>query len=137
MRGFSAASVCLIIVLAAAAMFSGCVSDMDEPLIIVQEKDSVEYLAAEPFDHAGSELLNVVFETGSQVTAACIGCHEGEANDFMKTVHWTWEGEAPYVANQAADTVVGKMTTINNFCVAVSSNEGRCTHCHAKIGATI
>ena len=30
------------------------------------------------------------FKSGPEVTTACLACHDKQAKDFMKTVHWTW-----------------------------------------------
>ena len=71
------------------------------------------------------------FKTGPEVTRACLACHEEHAKDFMKTVHWTWS--APQTRNgKAVD--LGKKNAINNFCLALPSNEPRCTSCHAGYG---
>ncbi|WP_028773431.1 tetrathionate reductase family octaheme c-type cytochrome [Shewanella waksmanii] len=80
-------------------------------------------------DHG--EILSGPFASGSEVTSQCIECHEEHATALMKSSHWTWELE-----QQLPDRTVkrGKKNTINNFCVAVSSNEPRCTSCHAGYG---
>ena len=44
-------------------------------------------LAAEN-DH--SYYLQGPLETGPEVTAQCLKCHEKHATDFMKTTHWNW-----------------------------------------------
>jgi octaheme c-type cytochrome (tetrathionate reductase family) len=46
----------------------------------------------------------------------------------MGTTHWTWE----YTTKDGQQ--VGKNNVINNYCVAVSSNEPRCTSCHVGYG---
>jgi len=83
------------------------------------------------FDHSG---LTGTFTTGPEATAACLQCHATQAEDFMQTIHWTWNGDANDMVNWDGTEEVGKMTTINNFCVAVESNEARCTQCHAGYG---
>ena len=83
-------------------------------------------------DHSGFPALAGPFETAQDVTNACISCHNDAATDFMQTVHWTWESSNELVVGH--EGTVGKMTTINNFCVAVESNEARCTQCHAGYG---
>ncbi|GIU37550.1 tetrathionate reductase family octaheme c-type cytochrome [Shewanella schlegeliana] len=80
-------------------------------------------------DH--SEFIEGPFTTGSQVTTQCIECHEDHAADFMKSSHWTWELEQTLPGRTVKR---GKKNTINNFCVAISSNEPRCTSCHAGYG---
>ena len=39
-------------------------------------------------DH--SNFIKGPFKTGPDVTKACLQCHQNQAQDFMKTVHWTW-----------------------------------------------
>jgi octaheme c-type cytochrome (tetrathionate reductase family) len=81
-------------------------------------------------DHAKHEILQQEFASGPEVTAACLSCHELAAGQFHKTIHWTWRD--PNVESSAG---VGKgALTVNNFCVAVASNEPRCTSCHAGYG---
>ena len=38
-------------------------------------------------DH--KDVISGPFKSGQEVTEACLGCHEQQAADFMKTVHWT------------------------------------------------
>lgn len=73
-------------------------------------------------------------------TSMCLRCHgvggliagEDRAGEIMNTVHWTWtHTNAP--AGHASQ-VMGKKNIINNYCIAVPSNEPRCTSCHAGIG---
>ena len=84
--------------------------------------------------HANVEALQGPFENAPQVTAACLSCHEKQGHDFIKTVHWTWQGATPNMKGYENATTVGKVNTINNFCVAIESNWGRCTQCHAGYG---
>jgi octaheme c-type cytochrome (tetrathionate reductase family) len=72
------------------------------------------------------------FTSGPEVTKACLTCHEKQAKDFMKTVHWTWETtqEVPGKGKAA----IGKKGSINNFCISIASNWPRCTSCHAGYG---
>lgn len=72
------------------------------------------------------------FTSGPEVTKACLNCHEQQAKDFMKTVHWTWEAtqEVPGKGKAA----IGKKVSINNFCISIAANWPRCTSCHAGYG---
>ncbi len=70
--------------------------------------------------------------------ATCAACHESFApsfaehiSDIMASSHWTWTKDDGFNDNE-----VGKINVINNFCVAVPSNEPRCTSCHIGIGWT-
>ena len=38
-------------------------------------------------------LLVGPFETGQDVTNACLECHEDASEQMMGTTHWTWESE--------------------------------------------
>ena len=81
-------------------------------------------------DHSKHDILQQEFKNGSEVTMACLSCHTEAAEQFMQTIHWTWlSPRAP------KDAQLGKAgLVINNFCVAMPSNEPRCTSCHAGYG---
>lgn len=85
---------------------------------------------------AGAESRHTSFiigpiATGPEATKQCLECHEKHADDFMKTSHWTWSLE-----QELPDRTVqrGKKNAINNFCTSITSNEPRCTSCHAGYG---
>lgn len=80
-------------------------------------------------DHSAFPSLQGPFETPQDVTKACLACHAEAGQQIMHTTHWTWE-----FTNQVTGQTLGKKTLINNFCVAVSSNEPRCTSCHVGYG---
>ena len=42
-------------------------------------------------DH--TEYIEGPFTTGEEVTAACLECHEEQAEDILKTSHWKWKGK--------------------------------------------
>ena len=80
------------------------------------------------------------FASGYAVTAACVQCHAGAAEQIMGSAHWTWAGPTPDLVS-IVDLVtpvnpgnIGKVNLINNFCVGVPSNEKRCDQCHAGYG---
>ncbi|MEJ2308294.1 MAG: tetrathionate reductase family octaheme c-type cytochrome [Gammaproteobacteria bacterium] len=80
-----------------------------------------EYFTANPY-------------TGTQ---SCLGssCHDKEAEDVLATGHWNWQGVSDNLAGLEGE-VHGKRDMINNFCVAVPTNEGRCAQCHIGYGYT-
>lgn len=80
-------------------------------------------------DH--SQFIKGPFQSGPEVTKTCLQCHENHARDFMKTVHWTWSSRQTIAGK---DVNLGKANAINNFCIALPSNEPRCTSCHAGYG---
>ena len=43
------------------------------------------------FGASHADRIQGPFTSGPEVTKACLKCHEKQAKDFMKTVHWTWE----------------------------------------------
>ena len=51
----------------------------------------------------------------------------------MKTAHWKWEGTVSGIKGFEG-TIHGKKDLINNFCLAVPTNEGRCAQCHIGYG---
>jgi hypothetical protein len=70
--------------------------------------------------------LNKDFASGPAVTAECLNCHSARADQLLGSTHFTWLGDSTTVGQ----IHVGKRNLINNFCVAVPSNEGRCLQCH-------
>ena len=91
--------------------------------------NSGDVLAQQAGFHASLSQLAGPFEKPQDVTAACLTCHADAALDIMQTVHWTWEYTDPVTGQQ-----VGKNNVVNNYCIAVKSNEPRCTSCHIGYG---
>ena len=81
-------------------------------------------------DH--SKFITGPFKTGPDVTKVCLECHQEQAKAFMKTVHWTWSSRQREPAR--GEVKLGKINAVNNFCIALPSNEPRCTSCHAGYG---
>lgn len=82
-------------------------------------------------DH--SELIDGPFNSPQEVTETCLLCHVGLDKDIMRTRHWTWAGNDVLMTDKG-NHWVGKKNIINNYCIAVSSNEPRCTSCHIGYG---
>ncbi len=86
-------------------------------------------------DHRKFEVLKQPFKTGPDVTVACLSCHTEASKQIMKTSHWTWLSPGSKPRNSANGLIYGKaQNIINNFCVALPSNEPRCTSCHIGYG---
>jgi len=66
-------------------------------------------------------------------TESCLVCHAEVAADIQQTEHWNWQGPTPNLVGYENE-VHGKRDLINNFCIAVISNEARCTQCHIGYG---
>ncbi len=74
------------------------------------------------------------FETGQDVTNACLECHENSASEMMATAHWTWESEPYEIEGHDEPVTIGKKNQINNFCIGIQGNWSGCTSCHAGYG---
>lgn len=90
---------------------------------------AVTAAAAASTDHGKFDVLKGPFATGPDVTKACLSCHTEAAQQVHKSIHWTWDYTNPKTGQK-----LGKKNVINNFCVALDSNEPRCTSCHAGYG---
>jgi len=66
-------------------------------------------------------------------TSQCLNCHGKIGDDVMKTAHWKWEGTVSGIKGFEG-TIHGKKDLLNNFCLAVPTNEGRCSQCHIGYG---
>jgi octaheme c-type cytochrome (tetrathionate reductase family) len=64
---------------------------------------------------------------------SCLMCHESEGLEMLTTGHFKWEGKTDRIVGLEGQSH-GKNDLINNFCVAVPTNEPRCTQCHAGYG---
>lgn len=83
-------------------------------------------------DH--SAIMAGEYETGSDVTVACLECHEDAAEQVMSTMHWTWESEPVLLSGRDDVVTIGKKNQINNFCIGIQGNWPGCTRCHAGYG---
>ncbi len=89
-------------------------------------------------DH--SQWIKGPFKSGEDVTKVCLGCHEKEAKDFMKTSHWRWKGKPNTIRGmENSKDEYGKANLINNFCISIEggdkcANSEFCTKCHPGYG---
>ncbi|MDH3906247.1 MAG: multiheme c-type cytochrome, partial [Gammaproteobacteria bacterium] len=79
--------------------------------------------------------LHVGYFTENEYTGTndCLACHGLIGADMLMRAHFTWEGVATNITGFEGETH-GKNDLLNNFCIAVPTNEGRCTQCHAGYG---
>jgi len=104
-------------------------------LVLLLSAGAFSLLFAGKADHSRFPELNRAFSKPEELTAACIRCHNTTASDMMKTNHWLWTRKTDRLPGKEGQQVdVGKKNIINNFCIAVVSNEPRCTSCHAGYG---
>ncbi len=80
-------------------------------------------------DHSKLEALKGPFTSGPEVTKVCLSCHNKAGHQVMKSIHWQWEATSPTTGKK-----LGKRHAANNFCGSITSNEPRCTSCHAGYG---
>jgi len=79
-------------------------------------------------------LMKGPFETGQDVTLACLECHPDASDQMMETVHWTWESKPIQIPGREDPVTVGKKNQINNFCIGTQGNQQKCTSCHVGYG---
>ncbi|MGP1679689.1 MAG: tetrathionate reductase family octaheme c-type cytochrome, partial [Burkholderiales bacterium] len=79
-------------------------------------------------DHTKFKALQQYFDSGPEVTKACLTCHTEAAKQLHKTEHWKWEYK------NAQGQILGKKTLINNFCTTPVTNEAACNICHIGYG---
>lgn len=90
-------------------------------------------------DHGRHEVLQKDFQSPQEITQACLTCHNEAAKQVHKTIHWTWKhfnkkGEVQDAYEEHKSKFGKGGLTFNNFCIAISSNEPKCTTCHAGYG---
>ncbi len=80
-------------------------------------------------DHSKFKELQQEFQSGAEVTKACLSCHTEASKQIHQTLHWKWE-----VTNPATGQELGKRNVINNFCTSAPSNYKACASCHIGYG---
>jgi octaheme c-type cytochrome (tetrathionate reductase family) len=78
-------------------------------------------------------IFTEIVSAGYAGTSSCTACHLDHATDLLDTGHWKWQGTSVNITG-FEDQTHGKIDLINNFCIAVPSNEGRCAQCHPSYG---
>ena len=80
-------------------------------------------------DHSKFEELQQTFQTGPEVTKACLQCHTNASKQIHRSKHWTWEYDNPVTGQR-----LGKRHVVNNFCIAATPNIASCSSCHISYG---
>lgn len=99
-----------------------------------QENDPWDGLPLHLLHTDHSAIVEGPFETGADVTRACMECHEEEAYEIMQTSHWTWESDPVEVPWREGPVTIGKKNEINNFCIGTQGNQKKCMICHVGYG---
>jgi octaheme c-type cytochrome (tetrathionate reductase family) len=106
------------------------------PFVVVCVCATVSAFAAT--DH--TTLVKGPFKSGEQVTKACLQCHQKQANDFIKTTHWTWKGIPNHIKGMEKSTAeYGKANMLNAVCTSIEGGKDgivheQCSKCHAGYG---
>jgi octaheme c-type cytochrome (tetrathionate reductase family) len=93
-----------------------------------------EHMPRRPAHVDHKDLYEGEFNSGPEVTMACLGCHEDAADQVLHTAHWRWQSDPVAVEGRAEPVAVGKKNAINNFCIGIQGNWSSCTACHAGYG---
>jgi octaheme c-type cytochrome (tetrathionate reductase family) len=107
-------------------------SDKTEPTKLTLLKQSYSKKDIPDVDHAKFLILQQKFSSPQQVTEACMSCHNGRAQEVMRSNHWNWE-EPVYIKGRGI-VYLGKKNAINNFCIGTEGNELSCAKCHIGYG---
>lgn len=83
-------------------------------------------------DHTA--LMPGPYETGQDVTHACLECHPDAGDEMVHSEHFTWLNDPVQVPGRDEPVALGKKNAINNFCLGVEGNWPKCTTCHAGYG---
>lgn len=70
------------------------------------------------------------FTTSAEANQQCITCHETQANDLRKSIHWSWERER-VIGDQATRSQKG--TDLTRFGLEAAANPTACRRCHISI----
>jgi octaheme c-type cytochrome (tetrathionate reductase family) len=109
---------------AKAAVASGY--EKNNPVTI---EDFIQHAASQEVD-----IHDLYFELRPyEGTQTCLMCHESEGAEMLETGHFKWAGKATNI-DGLENGQHGKVDLINNFCIAIDTNEPRCTQCHAGFG---
>ena len=76
-------------------------------------------------DH--TDLMPGPYETGPEVTEACLECHADAGEDMLHSEHWLWANPPVELPGRDEPVVTGKANTLNNFCLGIRGNEPKCT----------
>ena len=82
-------------------------------------------------DHSKHKILQKDFESGEELTQACLSCHSEAEAQFQQTIHWTWLADPSDTERQ-----YGKAgNSLNNFCIATNKmDDTGCLSCHPGWG---
>lgn len=89
------------------------------------DPDPKNAIPASTADHSAFEALKKEFDSGPELTRACLSCHNQAGKQVHASTHWTWEYD-----NQKTGQQVGKKHVVNGLFLTISANEPYCARCH-------
>jgi octaheme c-type cytochrome (tetrathionate reductase family) len=100
-----------------------------EKSTLITPADFIQHAASEEVD-----IHDLYFELREfEGTKTCLMCHEEDGVQMLDSAHFKWQGKVENIVGLEGGEH-GKNDLLNNFCIAVPSNEARCTQCHAGYG---
>ena len=124
-----------------------CVSSCDETEYCNESGETAVCMidrtlgGSEPGKDHRNKISDSSLADGPAATATCMDCHDatdGAFDHVLASAHWRWDSAAApgtVIPDGAGSTMpigrTGKNQLINNFCIAVETNEARCAQCHA------
>ena len=96
---------------------------------LVTPEDFLEYASINDVNIHELYFSTILYEG----TGSCLMCHEEEGRMALDMGHFKWQGTTDRMVGLEGQSH-GKNDLLNNFCIAVPTNEGRCTQCHAGYG---
>jgi octaheme c-type cytochrome (tetrathionate reductase family) len=96
---------------------------------LVTPQDFIEYASVNDVSIHELYFSTILYEG----TESCLMCHQDVGEAALEMGHFKWEGKTQRIAGLEGGTH-GKNDLLNNFCIAVPTNEGRCTQCHIGLG---
>jgi len=96
---------------------------------VMSAEDYIEYASINDVDIHELYFSTILYEG----TESCLMCHQDDAEAMLGMGHFKWQGTVANIAGQVGQEF-GKNQLLNNFCIAVPTNEGRCTQCHVGYG---
>jgi len=121
-------ALCLVLLPLAGQAAGGAAKGMERAALATPE-DFLEYASINDVNIHELYFSTILYEG----TESCLMCHQEVAETVLDTGHFKWQGETDRIAGLEGKAI-GKKDLLNNFCVAVPSNEGRCTQCHIGYG---
>ena len=96
---------------------------------VLSAEDYIEYASINDVDIHELYFSTILYEG----TESCLMCHQDTAEEVLNTGHFKWQGTVANIVGLEGQEY-GKNQLLNNFCIAVPTNEARCTQCHTGYG---